>query len=753
MSKAKTAPKPPSGPTPPESTIIAKPFADALSERYLAYALSTIVSRSLPDVRDGLKPVHRRLLWAMRALKLNSNQPPKKSARVVGDVIGQYHPHGDVAVYDAMVRLAQDFNVRYPLVDGQGNFGNIDGDNPAAMRYTEAKLTTVAEALLAGLDDDAVDFRPTYDSSGEEPVVMPAAFPNLLANGASGIAVGMATSIPPHNVDEICTALRYLIGTPNAGIDKLVSLMPGPDFPTGGILVEERSAITEAYRTGRGSFRIRARWEQENLGAGQWQIVVTEIPWQVPKSRLIEKIAELLNAKKLPLLDDIRDESADDVRIVLVPKSRNVEPKVLMEQLFRATELESKIPLNMNVLDANSVPRVMNLREVLQAFLDHRYVVLERRTNNRLSQIADRLEVLGGYLVAFLNIDAVIKIIRNEDEPKPVLMKKFGITERQAEAILNLRLRSLRRLEEMEIKGEHDKLAKEQKELQSLLASTDKRWAKIDEEILDIKTRFGKTTTIGKRRTLLEGAPEAIIVPIDSLIERAPVTVVMSEKGWVRTLKGHVEDVSGGYKEGDGARFIIQCETVDKLLMFATNGRFYTLSVDKLPSGRGHGEPVRLMIDMGQDDEIVDLNTYVEGQKFLVASTSGHGFVVNAVDALAQTKNGKQVLNVADGAKATICSLIDDSADSVAVIGTNRKLVIFPLQDLPEMAKGKGVQLQKYKDAALSDAKTFNLKQGLTWQLGDKTRTETDLKMWRLARASAGYQPPNGFPRSNRFSD
>ena len=738
-------------PPPPENAIIAKPFADALSERYLAYALSTIVSRSLPDVRDGLKPVHRRLLYAMRALRLNPNQPPKKSARVVGDVIGQYHPHGDVAVYDAMVRLAQDFNVRYPLVDGQGNFGNIDGDNAAAMRYTEAKLTSVAEALLDGLDEDAVDFRATYDASGEEPVVLPAAFPNLLANGSTGIAVGMATSIPPHNADEICLALRHLLATPNCTIDKLVNLMPGPDFPTGGVLVEDRATVLEAYKTGRGSFRLRARWEVENIGAGMWQIVVTEMAWQVPKSRLIERIAELINAKKVPLLDDVRDESADDVRLVLVPKSRNVEPKVLMEQLFRATELEVKIPLNMNVLDGGTVPRVMDLKEVLQAFLDHRHDVLVRRTNNRLAHIADRLEVLGGYLIAFLNIDAVIKIIRNEDEPKPVLMKKFGLTDRQAEAILNMRLRSLRKLEEFEIRGEHDALTKEQKELQALLNSDDKRRDVIDMEIQAVRKKFGKETELGKRRTLLEGAPEAIIVPIDSVIERENVTVLVSEKGWVRAMKGHVvEQGTTGYKEGDGPRFSLQCETVDKLLLFATNGRFYTLSVDKLPRGRGYGEPLRLMIDMAQDDEILTLIKYEEGHKLLVASDAGYGFVVNETDALASTKNGKQVLNVGDGGKAV--AVTPAVGDSVAVIGRNRKMVIFPLADLPEMARGKGVLLQKYKDATLSDVAVFTLKQGLSWQLGEKTRTETDLKTWKVARGSAGYQPPTGFPKSNKFS-
>ena len=740
-------------PPPPIETILAKPFGEAMSERYLAYALSTIQSRALPDVRDGLKPVHRRLLFGMRELRLSPNQPPKKSARVVGDVMGKYHPHGDASIYDALVRLAQDFSVRYPLIDGQGNFGNIDGDNPAAMRYTEAKMTAVAEALLQGLDEDAVDFKPSYDGHGEEPMVLPAAFPNLLANGASGIAVGMATSIPPHNVDELCTALRHLIVTPGAGLDKLVSLVPGPDFPTGGVMVEDRATILESYKTGRGSFRLRAKFEIEQLGVGQWQIIVTEMPWQVQKSRLIERMAELHALKKLPLLDDIRDESADDVRLVLVPKSRTVDPAVLMEQLFRATDLEVRIPLNMNVLDATGTPRVMNLKEVLQAFLDHRHVVLERRTRNRLAHITDRLEVLGGYLVAFLNIDAVIKIIRNEDEPKPVMIKRFKITERQAEAILNLRLRALRKLEEIEIQKEHDALSKEQKELTGLLKSEDKRWAAIDAEIQQIKKQFGKDTPLGKRRTLLSGPPAAVDLPDENEILRENITIFISDKGWVRTLKGHVEESdTKGYKEGDSPRFIIQGETTDKLLLFASNGRFYTIGADKLPRGRGFGEPLRLMVDMG-DSEIVNIEAYDETARFLVASDNGYGFVTKASDVLAQTKNGKQVLNLGEGAKAVLAVPVADKADSVAIVGTNRKLVIFPLAELPEMARGKGVLLQKYKDAKLSDAKTFMLKAGLSWSSpGGRNKTETDLKTWRVGRGSQGYQPPAGFPRSNTFN-
>lgn len=740
-----------------DENISPKPFADALSERYLAYALSTIMARSLPDVRDGLKPVHRRLLYAMRELRLAANHPPKKSARVVGDVIGKFHPHGDTAVYDALVRLAQDFNVRYPMVDGQGNFGNIDGDNAAAMRYTEARLTAVAEALMLGLDEDAVDFRATYDNGGIEPVVMPAAFPNLLANGSTGIAVGMATSIPPHNVDEICSALRHLIKYPNAGFDKLLDLMPGPDFPTGGVLVENRDTLLEAYKTGRGSFRLRAKWTVEKLGlrgeSGNWQIVVTEMPWQVAKSRLIEKVAELLQAKKLPLLDDIRDESADDVRLVLVPKSKSVDPAVLMEQMFRLTDFETRISLNMNVLDASGTPRVMNIREVLQAFLDHRYVVLERRTNNRLAQIADRLETLEGLLICYLNIDAVIKIIRNEDEPKAVLMKKFKLTERQADAILNMRLRALRKLEEIEIKKEHDELSKEQKELKGLLKSTEKRWATIDGEIAEIKTKFGKTTALGKRRCELGDAPLALAVPIESIIEREPVTVFVSEKGWARTMKGHVEDSGSGYKEGDGPRFAIQCETTDKLALFASNGRFYTIGVDKLPRGRGYGEPLSLTVDMGPSGTIVALRPYREDERYLVASGSGYGFVVAASEILAQTKNGKQILNVPEGDAAVVCVPVPPNADHVAVIGTNRKMLIFPLSDVPEMAKGKGVMLQKYHGGKLSDAQAFKKKEGFVWSKGGKERTETEIKMWVMARGNQGYQPPHGFPASNKFND
>ncbi len=741
-------------PTEPPAEILNQPLAQALSERYLSYALSTIMARSLPDVRDGLKPVHRRLMFAMRELKLDPNLPPKKSARVVGDVIGKFHPHGDTAVYDALVRLAQDFSQRYPLIEGQGNFGNIDGDNAAAMRYTEARLTEVAKALLMGIDEDAVDFRPTYDGSGEEPAVLPAAFPNLLANGATGIAVGMATSIPPHNVGEICDALRYIIAHPNAKTEKLVSFIAGPDFPTGGILAEDSAAIIAAYETGRGSFRVRARWEKEELKGGAWRIIVTEMPYQVPKARLIEKIATLLGERKLPLLDDISDESADDVRMVLVPKSRNVDPAVLMESLFRQTELESKFPLNMNVLDANGIPRVMSLGDVLRAFLDHRQVVLVRRSQYRLNGIESRLEILAGLLIAYLNLDEVIRIIRTADEPKAELIKTFSLTDNQAEAILNMRLRSLRKLEEMEIKREEKELAAERAALKKLLNDEAARWQAIDAEISTIKQQFGKNTTLGKRRTEITAAPSELDVPMEAVIEHEIMTVICSEKGWIRTQKGHIaEDKTARaaikYKEGDGEGFVLNSATTDKILLFASNGRFYTLGVDKLPGGRGFGEPLRLLLEMGQDAEIITLLPYDPAQKFLVAADDGRGFIVAASDVLAQTRNGKQVLNCDDKIRALVCAPV--SGDHVAVIGTNRKLLIFPLKDLPEMSRGRGVMLQKYSGGQLSDAKCFTLKQGLSWKSGERERTETDLRQWLGDRAQAGRLPPTGFAKNNKF--
>lgn len=749
MSRTTTKNRPPE--VPPQPILDAK-LSKALSERYLSYALSTIMDRALPDVRDGMKPVHRRLLFAMRELKLDPNLPPKKSARVVGDVIGKYHPHGDTAVYDAMVRLAQDFNQRYPMVEGQGNFGNIDGDSAAAMRYTEARLTDVALLMLEGIDDDAVEFRATYDNSGTEPVVLPAAFPNLLANGSSGIAVGMATSIPPHNVAELCDAMHHLIAHPSATIDKLVGFIPGPDFPTGGILVEDRASIVEAYRTGRGSFRLRSKWEKEELRQGTWQIVVTEIPYQVQKSRLIEKIAELLAARKLPMLDDVRDESAEDVRLILVPKSRNIDPAVLMESLYRQTDLECKISLNLNVLDKDCVPQVMDLRAVLQSYLDHRQDVLVRRSRYRLAQIESRLELLAGYLVAYLNLDKVIKIIRAQDEPKPILMKTFALTDNQAEAILNMRLRSLRKLEEMEIRGEQKDLSKQQNELKRLLKDEQARWGVIDGELAALKQKFGKATKLGARRTELAAAPAVLDVPLEAVVERENVTVVCSDKCWIRAMRGHgLARDTIKYKEGDGEKFILEAETTDKILLFASNGRFYTLGADKLPGGRGLGEPVRLIIDLPNDAEIVSVMKYQPEQKLIVAASDGHGFIVKAEDVLAQTRNGKQILNV-DGDKAKAVTVAPAGGNHIAVVGTNRKLLVFPADQLPEMARGRGVIIQRYKDGDLSDVKSFNLKEGLVWKSGDRDRTETDLRAWVGERAQSGRIAPNGFARSNKFS-
>ncbi|MFT5180557.1 MAG: topoisomerase-4 subunit A [Alphaproteobacteria bacterium] len=730
-----------------------EPFKDALSERYLSYAVSTIMARSLPDVRDGLKPVHRRLLFAMRQLRLDPEQGFKKCARVVGDVMGKFHPHGDQAIYDALVRLAQEFAVRYPLIDGQGNFGNIDGDNAAAMRYTEARMTEVAVALLEGIDEDAVDFRDTYDGEGSEPIVLPANFPNLLANGATGIAVGMASSVPPHNVGEICDAALHLLKTPNATIDKLVSFMPGPDFPTGGELVEDRENIVEAYKTGRGSFRVRAKWEVEDMGRGQYQIIVTEIPYQVQKSRLIERIADLLQARKLVMLADVRDESAEDIRLVLEPKSRNVEPEVLMESLFRQTELESRFGLNMNVLDADQTPRVMSLREVLQAFLDHRHDVLVRRSKFRLEKIANRLEVLQGYMIVYLNLDEVIRIIREEDDAKAVMKKKWKLTDGQVDAILNMRLRALRRLEEIAIQEEITGLEGEQKSLKALLRDRQKRLEVLATEIADIKKKFGPKTEIGRRRTKLSDAPEPIIVPVDAIIEREQVTIVCSQKGWVRSIKGHNVDVATvKYKEGDSGRFFVAAETTDKLLVFATNGRFYTIGVDKLPGGRGHGEPLSLMVDLGNDTDIVALMVHQPDRKLFVASSDGRGFLVLESDVAAQTRSGKQVLNVSGDVEAQLCAIAE--GDHVAVIGDNRKLLIFPLSELPEMSRGRGVKLQSYANDGLRDGLTFTLADGLTVRTGDRHRTfdKKDLADWLGKRAQAGRLPPAGFPRSNSFS-
>jgi topoisomerase-4 subunit A len=726
-------------------------FQEALSERYLAYALSTIMSRSLPDVRDGLKPVHRRLIYAMQQLKLNPNSGFKKCARVVGDVMGKFHPHGDAAIYGALVRLAQDFSVRYPLIEGQGNFGNIDGDGAAAMRYTEARLSEVALSLMEGLEENAVDFRATYDGESEEPIVFPSAFPNLLANGATGIAVGMATSIPPHNLDEICQALMHLIDNPLATIDELLNHLPAPDFPTGGVLVENREALLKAYETGRGSFRLRAAWQVEEQKGGTYRIVVTHIPYQVEKSKLIEKIAALLNDKRLPLLDDVLDESTDEIRLVLQPKSRNIDASLLMESLFRLTDLETRIPLNMNVLDGHNIPRVMSLKEVLQSFLNHRMVVQHRRTTHRLDQIVARLEILSGYLIAYLNLDEVIRIIRDEDEPKDVMKEKFGLTDNQVEAILNMRLRSLRKLQEIEIRKEHDNLEKEQKALKRLLESEKLQWQKIRSELEGLCKKFGKNTVIGKRRTLLAAAPEPVDFTELETVEKEDVTIVLSAKNWIRAIKGHqTQDLK--YKEGDEERFVITGQTTDKILLFATNGRFYTIGADKLPRTRGHGEPLRLLIDLENTEDILNIFVVTPAQsdmQFLLTSSEGRGFIINAKDALAQTKAGKQILVLNDNEKARGCLVV--TGDQIAVIGENRKLLVFPVKDIPTMTRGKGVAIQKYRDGKMSDITIFSSEQGLSWIKAGKAYTEKDLRTWQGKRAGAGRLAPIGFPRTNKF--
>ena len=726
---------------------------DALEERYLAYALSTIMHRALPDARDGLKPVHRRILYGMRLLRLDPGTPFKKSAKIVGDVMGSFHPHGDQAIYDAMVRLAQDFASRYPLVDGQGNFGNIDGDNPAAYRYTEARMTEVARLLLEGIDEDGVEFRPNYDGQTKEPVVMPGGFPNLLANGAQGIAVGMATSIPPHNAAELCDAALHLIDKPDAKSKSLLKWVKGPDFPTGGIVVDSKESIAEAYTTGRGSFRNRAKWTQEEGARGTWVVVITEIPWLVQKSRLVEKIAELLNEKKLPLVGDVRDESAEDVRLVIEPKSRAVDPALMMESLFRLTELESKISLNLNVLIKGKIPKVVGLAECLREWLDHLRDVLVRRSNFRKTQIENRLEVLGGYLIAYLNIDKVIKIIRTEDEPKPALIKAFKLTEVQADAILNMRLRSLRKLEEFEIRTEDKNLRGELKGIKSLLGSETEQWSKVGEQVRKVRDIFGPKTPLGKRRTVFADAPEHDLAAIEeAFVEREPCTVVISEKGWVRTLKGHVEDISGlAFKTDDKLDHAFFAETTSKLLLFATNGKFYSLDVAKLPGGRGHGEPIRMFIDMEQDAAIVSLFVNKGERKFLIASSEGQGFVVKEEDCVGNTRKGKQVLNVTMPNEA--CAITTVAGDTVAVIGTNHKMVLFPLDQVPEMARGRGVRLQKYSSAKLSDVAVFELKAGLTWKDSagrEQSMSAKELSDWRGNRADAG-RLAGGLPKSNKF--
>ncbi|WLS01890.1 DNA topoisomerase IV subunit A [Shinella oryzae] len=727
----------------------------ALEERYLAYALSTITQRALPDVRDGLKPVHRRIIHAMSEMGLRSNSSFKKCARIVGDVIGKFHPHGDQSVYDALVRLAQDFSQRYPIVDGQGNFGNIDGDNAAAYRYTEARMTEVAMLLLEGIDQDAVDFRKTYNEEDDEPVVLPGAFPNLLANGSSGIAVGMATSIPSHNVHELCDAALHLIRNRDADVEKLVEFVQGPDLPTGGIIIDSRESIIEAYRTGRGGFRVRSKWETEDLGRGGYQIVITEIPYQVQKSRLIEKIAELLIARKLPLLEDIRDESAEDVRIVLVPKSRTVDPTILMESLFKLSELESRIPLNMNVLSMGRVPKVMGLKDVLVEWLDHRRDVLQRRSRFRLAAIDRRLEILGGYLIAYLNLDEVIRIIREEDEPKTSLMETFSLTDVQAEAILNMRLRSLRKLEEFEIRTEFDTLSKEKAEIEALLASDEKQWQTVAWEIGEVRKKFAKATELGRRRTQFASAPDADIEAIQqAMIEKEPVTVVISEKGWVRALKGHIADTSGlQFKEGDALKVAFPAQTTDKVLIMTTGGKVFTLGADKLPGGRGHGEPLRIMVDMENDQDVLTAFVHDPARKVIVASQAGNGFIVSEAEMVANTRKGKQVMNVGMPDEAKL--VVPVRGDHVAVVGENRKMLVFPLSQLPEMSRGKGVRLQRYKDGGVSDIRCFAMEDGLSWDDSagrNFVRNKDELAEWLGDRATAGRTVPKGFPRSGRFS-
>jgi len=757
-----------------DKSILAEPLGRAIGERYLTYALSTIMNRALPDARDGLKPVHRRILYAMRELKLNATGGFRKSAKISGDVMGNYHPHGDAAIYDAMARLAQEFNVRYPLVDGQGNFGNIDGDNPAASRYTEARMTTVAEALLEGLNEDAVDFRENYDGTLSEPIVLPASFPNLLANGSSGIAVGMATNVPPHNISELCDACLHMIKNPNARIETLIEKIRGPDFPTGGTIVEPPENILNAYKTGRGSFRLRARFSIEDLGRGQWQIVISEIPFQVQKSKLIEKIAELIQTKKIPILEDVRDESAEDVRIVLEPKSKNVEPNVLMETLFKISDLEVRFSLNMNVLIDGLVPKVCNLSEVLRAFLDHRRNILKRRSKFRLNKIDNRLEILEGLIVAFLNLDRVIDIIRYDENPKLALMSEdWGkqherakdeldykrpdisfdgeLNEIQTEAILNMRLRSLRRLEEVELVKEKDTLMEERANLEDLLDDTVQQWNKIAEEIRLTKKQFGKDHSGGERRTDFAEAQDFDEVPIEAMIEKEPITVVCSVMGWIRAMNGHIDlDRELKFKDGDGPAIIFHAQTTDKLLALGSNGRFYTLLASNLPGGRGMGEPIRLMVDIPDEAKIVNIMPYIPDQRLLLASSAGDGFIVRHDDVIAQTKNGKQILNVKGNSVAKVCRNVN--GDHIAVVGENRKVLIFSITELPEMVRGKGVRLQKYKEGGLSDITTFDISNGLSWlDPAGRTRTETNLEEWTGKRATAGRMAPRGFPRNKRF--
>ena len=732
--------------------ITTEPLSRAIGERYLQYALSTIMHRALPDARDGLKPVHRRILYAMRELKLAANSGFRKSAKISGDVMGNYHPHGDAAIYDAMARLAQDFNVRYPLVDGQGNFGNIDGDNPAASRYTEARLTKIAQSLMEGLSENAVDFQENYDGTLTEPIVFPASFPNLLANGASGIAVGMATNIPPHNLDELISACIHLVKAPNARDETLMDYIPGPDFPTGGIIVEPYHNILDAYRTGRGSFRLRSKWIEEKLDRGQWQIVISEIPYQVQKSKLIEKIAELINNKKIPILADVRDESTDEIRIILEPRTKMIDPSILMETLFKQTDLETRFSLNLNVLIDGRTPKVCSLKEVLNSFLHHQKDVLIRRSKFNLKKIDHRLEVLEGYIVAFLNLDRVIEIIRNENDPKLTLITEFELSDTQAEAILNMRLRSLRKLEEIELRREHEGLLIERANLEDLLNDETIQWKKISSQLRETQKLFGKNNENGKRRSEFAEAIEFEDVPIEAMIEREPITIVCSEMSWIRAMKGHIDlKQELKFRDGDTDKFLFHAESTDKISIFATNGRFYTLSCSQLPGGRGMGEPLRLMLDIPNDVDIVDVFVTKENRKFLVASSKGDGFIISETETNAQTKNGKQILNLKDGAKAIVCKTLN--GDHIACIGENRKMLIFPISDLPEMTRGKGVRMQKYKDGGLSDASTFNISSGLSWRdPADRQRTETKLEDWISKRASSGRMAPRGFPRDNKFN-
>lgn len=760
----------PSEPPNPPGDSIDTPFDSALSERYLVYALSTITARSLPDLRDGLKPVHRRLLWAMRAMRLDPSQGYKKSARVVGDVIGKFHPHGDTAVYDAMVRLAQDFSLRYPLVDGQGNFGNIDGDNAAAYRYTEARLTRVAIDLMQGLDEGTVDFRPTYNGEDEEPEIMPGLFPNLLANGASGIAVGMATNIPPHNAAEVIGAALLLIENQNAELSELLEHVKGPDFPTGGIVVDSAETIAHAYETGRGGFRVRARfsigkdtdgsWEEsgiEKLPGGTWQLVISEIPYGVAKGKLIEQIAQLIADKKLPILEDVRDESAEDLRIVLEPKSRNVDPEVLKESLFRLTDLESRFALNLNVLDATRTPKVMGLKQLLTEWLQHQIIVLVRRAQHRIAKIDDRLELVAGYIIAFLNLDRIIEIIRTEDEPKPVMIAEFVLTDRQAEAILNMRLRSLRKLEEMELKREQADLTAEREDLAKLVESPARQKTRLRKDLEKLRTVYGLETLLGARRTTIAEAAPTREIPLDAMIEKEPVTVILSKRGWIRAQRGHVAADQWNdfkFKEGDELLFAAHAQTTDKLLIAASDGRFFTVGADKLPGGRGFGEPLRLMVDIDPEARIVAMIPASAEGRLLLASTSGHGFVAQMSEVVAETRKGRNVVNLKPKATLAVVRPVRPGDDSVAAVGENRKLVVFPLAEVPVMARGQGVMLQRYRDGGLSDAVSFAFADGLSWAMGGdtgRTRTETDLAPWRVARGAAGRMPPTGFPRNNRF--